>query len=359
MSKADCSYLADKIVARIKTWGTRSLSYAGRVQLINSVLLNLHSYWSAMFLLPKTVIDEVIAICRNYLWSGKPVSSKSPPIAWDFVCKPKMAGGLGFKESHIWNYALLGKYIWSIASKEDNLWVKWINHIYLKNRDWKTYTPSSTASWYWRHLCKIKDKFRSGYSLNKWIFKDKGYTASNGYEWLRGEHQKVDWAQWVWNRLSIPKCSFITWMVMWRRLNTKDRLCRFGLATDGTCSLCQDEQESVEHLFFRCKYSQLCMDELNSVLGINNRVDDLSSFNSWIRKPMSGRFKMQVVQSCYVALIYHIWLQRNAAIWKHSTLLPTKVAELVKKQCFWRISSIIPKKTSARDREWLSSTLSA
>ena len=44
-------------------------------------------------------------------------------------------GGLGFKESHTWNTAMLGKYIWSIANKEDNLWVCWIDHVYLKGQD--------------------------------------------------------------------------------------------------------------------------------------------------------------------------------------------------------------------------------
>ena len=44
LGKDDCQFLIDKITAKIKTWGTRSLSYAGRAQLVNSVLLNLHSY---------------------------------------------------------------------------------------------------------------------------------------------------------------------------------------------------------------------------------------------------------------------------------------------------------------------------
>ena len=81
------------------------------------------------FILPKKVIDGVIATCRNYLWDGKASSSKTPLIAWDLICRDKKEGGLGFKESHAWNVALLGKYIWSVATKADNLWVKWVNHV--------------------------------------------------------------------------------------------------------------------------------------------------------------------------------------------------------------------------------------
>ncbi|XP_021744396.1 uncharacterized protein LOC110710412 [Chenopodium quinoa] len=150
MSANDCDFMVDKIVARIKSWGARHLSYASRAQLVNTVLLNLHSYWASMFFLPKKVIDQVTTMCRNFLWSGEPFSTKSPPIAWDLVCRPKREGGLGFKESHTWNIAMLGKYVWSIASKEDNMWVKWVNHVYLRGRDWKSYSVPPSASWYWK-----------------------------------------------------------------------------------------------------------------------------------------------------------------------------------------------------------------
>lgn len=38
----DCQYLIDKVVSGIRTWGSRTISYAGRAQLVNSVLLSLH-----------------------------------------------------------------------------------------------------------------------------------------------------------------------------------------------------------------------------------------------------------------------------------------------------------------------------
>ena len=41
----------------------------------------------------------------------------------------------------IWNEASLAKYVWNIAKKSDNLQVKWVNHIYLKGREWWQYQP--------------------------------------------------------------------------------------------------------------------------------------------------------------------------------------------------------------------------
>lgn len=39
---------------------------------------------------------------------------------------------LGIRECIIWNEAAIAKYVWHIANKENILWVKWVNHIYLK-----------------------------------------------------------------------------------------------------------------------------------------------------------------------------------------------------------------------------------
>ncbi|KAL2897532.1 hypothetical protein RDABS01_039315 [Bienertia sinuspersici] len=266
LSKDDCHFLVDKIGAKLRTWGTRSLSYAGRAQLVNSVLLNLHTYWASIFILPKKVIDGVINACRNYLWDGKTVSNKPPLIAWDLVCRERKKGGLGFKESHTWNVALLGKYIWSIACKEDNMWVKWINHVYLKGKDWKEYVAPSNVSWYWRQLTHIKDKFRAGYSGNKWLFDKKGYSAATGYAWLRKNQEKVEWSNWVWNRLNIPKHRLLSWIIMWGRLQTRDRLRKMGLQVQENCPLCGQHVESADHVLIQCSYAQKCWLELNRTL---------------------------------------------------------------------------------------------
>ncbi|XP_074321773.1 uncharacterized protein LOC141658950 [Silene latifolia] len=118
---ADIIQLTDRITARIRSWGTRQLSYTGRLALINSVLTSLHSYWASMFLIPNGIMNKIGAICRNFLWSGKDSYQRSPNVSWDRCCSPKDEGGLGIKDLKIWNRALLGKYIWWLAKKKDHL----------------------------------------------------------------------------------------------------------------------------------------------------------------------------------------------------------------------------------------------
>ncbi|XP_009630097.2 uncharacterized protein [Nicotiana tomentosiformis] len=108
LNSIDSEMLVDRMTARIKTWGSKNLSYAGRVQLINSVLMHVHTYWASIFLLPKAVMKQINTVCRNFLWDGKEVSNRAPLIAWDLVYKPKEVGGLGITNGVLWNEAAIG-----------------------------------------------------------------------------------------------------------------------------------------------------------------------------------------------------------------------------------------------------------
>jgi len=71
LSKVECMTLVEKITAKITTWTSRHLSYAGRLVLVNSVLFGIFNFWAWVFMLPQAVIDKVIKLCRNFLWGGK------------------------------------------------------------------------------------------------------------------------------------------------------------------------------------------------------------------------------------------------------------------------------------------------
>ncbi|XP_074299812.1 uncharacterized protein LOC141630982 [Silene latifolia] len=135
MSKGDCNILVEKLVRRIRSFGTKKLSYSGRLVLVNSVLTALYSYWINIFVIPKGVLNKVNAICRNYLWDGSPDFIRVPRVSWAKVCAPKSEGGLGIKDSIIWNHASIGKLVWWVYCSPDRLWVKWVNQLYIKGRD--------------------------------------------------------------------------------------------------------------------------------------------------------------------------------------------------------------------------------
>lgn len=74
-------------------------------------------------------------------------------------------GGLEVIDCMIWNEATITKYVWNIANKADNIWVKWVNPIYLKGAEWWQYNPPKDSCLYWKQICNVKKKFVTGLSL--------------------------------------------------------------------------------------------------------------------------------------------------------------------------------------------------
>uniref|UniRef100_A0A803QNG3 Reverse transcriptase zinc-binding domain-containing protein n=1 Tax=Cannabis sativa TaxID=3483 RepID=A0A803QNG3_CANSA len=89
ISGKECILLAEKMAARIKTWSTRNISFAGRAVLINSVLLSIHTYWSQIMKLPRKVITELESICRAFLWKGQSMMQGAGLVAWEKVVNAK------------------------------------------------------------------------------------------------------------------------------------------------------------------------------------------------------------------------------------------------------------------------------
>ena len=57
-----------KLRSRLSAWKGKSLSLAGRVYLIKSVLTSLPLFYVSLFCMPTTVVREVKRIQKNFLW---------------------------------------------------------------------------------------------------------------------------------------------------------------------------------------------------------------------------------------------------------------------------------------------------
>ncbi|GKB48166.1 RNA-directed DNA polymerase, eukaryota, reverse transcriptase zinc-binding domain protein [Tanacetum coccineum] len=104
-------FLVDKDRKGISNWKNKCLSYAGRLQLIASILESIQVYKCSVFLLPNTVIKEINSLLMGFLWCNGEISRGKAKISWKKICKPKSHGGLGLKDLEIWNKVLLVKHI--------------------------------------------------------------------------------------------------------------------------------------------------------------------------------------------------------------------------------------------------------
>ncbi|XP_074306132.1 uncharacterized protein LOC141641364 [Silene latifolia] len=260
------------------------------------------------------------------MWDGTSEYMRSPLVAWQQVCLPKTEGGLGIRYSQTWNIATVGKLVWWVYSKPDNLWVKWIHQIYMKGIDWDSYSPKNHMSGNWKAICKVRDIFQPGYSSGTWLANGGGYTVSSGYEWLRHREQKVGWAKLLWNKWSLAKHSFHCWLIFKNALNVKDKLFRHGISPDDICCICHTAQESVVHLMQHCQYGQLVLTGVCMRFQIPVPVGNALI---WIGRRRWSDNQKKTCLCAVMAVYYHIWQQRNNARLNATLCNPTVVIEQI------------------------------
>ena len=160
LTHSDCQPLIDKILLRIQAWTSRSLSYAGRLQLISSVLYSIQTYWCSMFIIPKFTCAKIEQMFNRFLWSGTVDNARRAKVSWKSICIPREEGGLGLRRVKHWNDAAVMKHIWKLFYRKDSIWVAWVRTVLLKGGSiWSTKTPSR-CSWSWRKILQFRHRMR-------------------------------------------------------------------------------------------------------------------------------------------------------------------------------------------------------
>ncbi|KAL4334606.1 hypothetical protein GQ457_07G003200 [Hibiscus cannabinus] len=119
----------------------------------------------------------------------------------------------------------------------------------------------------------------------------------------------------MWFPLHIPKHSLVSWMVVLDRLPTADRLCRFGIMVDSVCKLCRAENESRNHLFFGCSFSQGIWLMVLRCYGIDRAIIGWEEEISWAIARLRGKsMRMFVLRLAWNVFMYSIWEERNRRI---------------------------------------------
>ena len=166
-NSSDYLPLLEQIKKKITSWTSRFLSFAGRLNLISSVLWSICNFWLAAFRLPRACIREIDKICSSFLWSGVALSSTKAKVSWDAVCKPKSEGGLGLRSLREANEVCCLKLIWRIVSRSNSLWVKWSETYLLRGKSfWSLKESSVLGSWVWRKLIKYRSLAQSFYKVD-------------------------------------------------------------------------------------------------------------------------------------------------------------------------------------------------
>ncbi|KAM6577500.1 hypothetical protein CsatB_029337 [Cannabis sativa] len=342
----DCGVILDKINKKLNCWASRNLSFAGRAQLIHSVLLGIGNYWMSIFTLPSKVIAAIDKSCRDFLWGTTGNRSKLHFASWEKVCLPKEYGGVGFREGKKWNKALMAKFLWAIARKQDSLWVKWVNSIYLKGQNVWSYSIRQDVSWYFKKLMKI----RSSTNEISILRAEKGgkFHAKLFYN-LQVEAQKVKYSRAIWNKLIIPKHRFILWQACNVQLLTRDHLSKFLFIPSILCPVCENDIETHTHLFFDCVFARKTFVEIGKWLGVVDWPKEAEQIQQWCtRGPLD--FKNRMINSVFAASLYLLWKNRNSCIFDLVCSSPLKLSMEIRKLSHYRILSLTCNTSKKQDK---------
>jgi hypothetical protein len=184
------NYIMDKVRNKLKGWKERNLSYAGKSILISAVIQALPTYVMSCFLLPKVICDQIEqTMCR--FWSGsRDRHQKIHRKAKKSIFKSKLAGGMGFRDMHLFNIAMLAKQVWRLQTNPHSLLAQCLKAKYYPNSDIIHAPRSRSASYAWQSIYQAIDtikkgscwKVGNGQSIKIW--EDNWVIGQNGYKIL-------------------------------------------------------------------------------------------------------------------------------------------------------------------------------
>nr|GEW43702.1 hypothetical protein [Tanacetum cinerariifolium] len=141
---------------------------------------------------------------KSLLIAGKMSKGKSK-VAWEVVCLPKDEGGLGVKRLDLFNKAPI---------------LEWLHELVVKHRILNSLNIPNVAA-------NVSDKL-------EWRFifgVVESFTVSKVWQTIRPRDGKVTWENVVWFSNCIPRHAFNLWLIMKRRLKTRDNLTSWDLAS--------------------------------------------------------------------------------------------------------------------------------
>jgi hypothetical protein len=122
----------------------------------------------------------------------------------------------------------------------------------------------------------------------------------------------------LWKTWAPPKCKFFLWLAIRNKCWTADRLRRRGLQHPLVCALCDQEQETIQHLLCTCSFARQFWHDILLPLRQGDLTPDADeiSFVEWWRNVLKKvhKSKRKGFNSLIILGAWCLWLLRNKAV---------------------------------------------
>ncbi|XP_074300724.1 uncharacterized protein LOC141632033 [Silene latifolia] len=301
-----------KIQTKLQHWSAKSLTYAGKAQLLDAVIFGIENYWCSSVLLPKQVLHQINHFSRNFFWGIKEGDRKMQFKSWHTICAPWHKGGFNIKNVQIWNIALLINWIWKFSNSSNSLWVKWHKKYVLKTDTiWSLPSKDQFSSSFKGilaarsiFLLKTGSPQAAEAMLNSWVAGGK-LLIRKIYEFLLDVPQQEDWFSVFFHQSIVPSHRVTALLAAQRKLATIDNLQQRGFQLASRCSLCKQDLDTHQHLLVWSDLIQWQHLTLHNL--------DLLDLMHWSYGSQHG-WAAAWFRTTLAAATYGIWIERNRRI---------------------------------------------
>lgn len=143
---------------------------------------------------------------------------------------------------------------------------------------------------------------------------------------------------------------------MKKRLITKEKLVNWGKLDTTTCVFCNEEDETLDHLFFNYDYSYMVWSIILDACGRHytdqNWMDYVERItHEWKEKSL----KNNLCKASLASTIYHLWIERNNSIFSCTSSTKEVLVAKVKKDIRDKVLEA-SKVAHLSENHWLTST---
>ena len=116
----------------------------------------------------------------------------------------------------------------------------------------------------------------------------------------------------IWNPVVPPKIGIFTWEAVWGKVLTLDNLKRRGVAFANRCFLCEEDEETIDHLLIHCKSAKMLWNLFLSIVGISWVFPQLvfHTLLPW-QEVAVGKKRKKMWTATPSCLFWTLWRARN------------------------------------------------
>ena len=118
---------------RLTVWSEKYMSMGAKEELIKSVAQALTIHVMGIFKMSVSFHEDYMKMIRKFCWGEEENKRKVHWVSWDKLTGPKCMGGMGFRDSKLFNQALLARQAWRLIKNPNSLYARLLKAKYFPN----------------------------------------------------------------------------------------------------------------------------------------------------------------------------------------------------------------------------------